>query len=54
MAKQNSWTIQATTVLNQRDLHIDLHVHISPDFTSEQIEIIFADMAKHLYKVDNS
>lgn len=30
-------------------LHIDLEVHISPDATPEQIDQIFASMAKHLY-----
>jgi hypothetical protein len=30
-------------------LHIDLQVHISPEATAEQIEKIFASMAKHLY-----
>ncbi len=31
------------------DLHIDLQIHISPDSTPEQIDTIFASMAKHLY-----
>ena len=31
-------------------LHIDIQVHISPDATSDQIDQIFASMAKHLYK----
>lgn len=31
------------------DLHIDLQIHISPDSTPEQIDAIFASMAKHLY-----
>ncbi|MFL5799326.1 MAG: DUF5343 domain-containing protein [Actinomycetota bacterium] len=30
-------------------LHIDVQVHIPPDATPEQIDIIFAAMAKHLY-----
>jgi hypothetical protein len=30
-------------------LHIDVQVHISPDSTPEQIDVIFASMAKHLY-----
>lgn len=34
------------------NLHIDLQIHISPDSTSEQIDIIFASMAKHFYGVD--
>ena len=35
------------------DLHIDLQIHISPDSTPEQIDTIFASMAKHLYGVNN-
>jgi hypothetical protein len=31
-------------------LHIDVQVHISPDSSPEQIDTIFASMAKHLYK----
>jgi hypothetical protein len=31
-------------------LHIDIQVHISPDATAEQIDKIFASMAKHLYR----
>lgn len=31
-------------------LHIDLQVHISPEATVEQIDKIFASMAKHLYR----
>jgi hypothetical protein len=30
-------------------VHIDLQVHISPDSSPEQIDAIFASMAKHLY-----
>jgi hypothetical protein len=30
-------------------LHVDVQVHISPDASSEQIDAIFASMAKHLY-----
>lgn len=30
-------------------LHIDMQVHISPDATPQQIDQIFASMAKHLY-----
>lgn len=35
--------------LNHTNLHIDLQIHISPDSTPEQIDTIFASMAKHLY-----
>ena len=38
---------------NRPNLHIDLQIHISPESTPEQIETIFASMAKHLYGVDN-
>ncbi len=34
---------------NRPNLHIDLQIHISPESTPEQIECIFASMAKHLY-----
>jgi uncharacterized protein DUF5343 len=30
-------------------VHVDVQVHISPDATSDQIDAIFASMAKHLY-----
>ena len=33
-------------------LHIDLQIHISPDASNEQIDNIFASIAKHLYKVN--
>lgn len=33
-------------------LHIDLQVHISPEATADQIDKIFASMAKHLYRRD--
>ncbi len=36
------------------NLHIDLQIHISPESSPEQIETIFASMARHLYGVDNS
>lgn len=42
-----------TTASNQPNLHIDLQIHISPDSTAEQIETIFASMAKHLYGANN-
>lgn len=34
---------------NRPNLHIDLQIHISPESTPEQIETIFASMAKHFY-----
>jgi hypothetical protein len=30
-------------------LHIDIQVHISPEASPDQIDKIFASMAKHLY-----
>lgn len=39
--------------VNQPNLHIDLQIHISPESTPEQIETIFASMAKHLYGAYN-
>ena len=38
---------------NLPNLHIDLQIHISPESTPEQIEAIFASMAKHLYGAGN-
>ena len=32
------------------DLHVDIQIHISADATVEQIDQIFASMAKHLYQ----
>lgn len=38
---------------NRPNLHIDLQIHISPESSPEQIEAIFASMAKHLYGANN-
>jgi len=35
---------------SQPTIHLDIQIHISPDVTAEQIDLIFASMAKHLYK----
>ncbi|MCL4251317.1 MAG: DUF5343 domain-containing protein [Anaerolineae bacterium] len=35
-------------------LHIDLQIHISPDATAEQIDQIFASIARHIVKKDYS
>jgi len=32
-------------------LHIDIQIHISPDASADQIDQIFASMAKHLYTI---
>jgi len=34
-------------------LHIDIQIHIPPDASANQIDQIFASMAKHLYKNSN-
>ena len=34
----------------QMTMHIDLQIHISPEASAEQIDAIFASIAKHLYK----
>lgn len=36
------------------DIHVDIQVHISPDSTPDQIDQIFASMAKHLYSKSSS
>lgn len=41
------------TPMNSPSLHIDIQIHISSDASSEQIDQIFASMAKHLYKNTN-
>lgn len=38
--------------VNRPAIHIDLQIHISPDFSLEQIDAIFASMSKHLYGMD--
>lgn len=35
--------------LNRPNLHVDVQVHISADASTEQIDAVFASMAKHLY-----
>ena len=37
-------------VTRRPDLHIDIQVHIDPTSSAEQIDQIFASMAKHLYR----
>lgn len=43
-------TSTSTTQLTP-SLHIDIQIHISADASPDQIDQIFASMAKHLYKV---
>lgn len=45
---------QFSAISTRPNLHIDLQIHISADSTPDQIESIFASMAKHLYGADNS
>lgn len=45
----NAPTISATVASPTPSVHIDLQIHISPDASPEQIDSIFASMAKHLY-----
>jgi len=33
-------------------MHIDIQIHISPQSSPEQIDAIFASMARHLYRSD--
>jgi hypothetical protein len=35
-------------------LHVDLQIHISPDASAEQIDQIFASMARHIVSMRNS
>jgi len=44
-----NFPVNETNQLSCPGLHIDLQIHISPESTPEQIEIIFASIAKHLY-----
>ena len=45
----------AVTPVNlQPSLHIDIQIHISPEASPDQIDQIFASMAKHLYKQASS
>lgn len=45
----NSPNMSNSERLSSPTLHIDLQIHISPDASSEQIDSIFASIAKHLY-----
>ena len=39
---------------NQPSLHIDVQIHISPETSAEQIDLIFASMAKHFQNLDEN
>lgn len=43
-------TLPATPTRPSPSIHIDVQIHISPESSAEQIEQIFASMAKHIYK----
>jgi len=45
-----SITTQQGSVSSGPDVHLDIQIHIPADATVEQIDQIFASMAKHLYK----
>ncbi|MBS0410720.1 MAG: DUF5343 domain-containing protein [Proteobacteria bacterium] len=49
VAKNEAGTGSGAVGTTAPSLHIDIQVHISPDSTPEQIDKIFASMAKHLY-----
>ena len=40
----------AVSVQSAPSLHLDIQIHIASDASPDQIEAIFASMAKHLYK----
>lgn len=42
-------TVPASSVVAGPSIHIDLQVHISADASADQIDHIFASMARHLY-----
>lgn len=47
-------TQQSSIYSTSPSLHIDIQIHIDSDATPEQIDQIFASMAKHLYDKDNN
>jgi hypothetical protein len=42
---------QAAQSVARPDIHLDFQIHIAADARPDQIEAIFASMAKHLYPV---
>lgn len=42
-------TALAASTRSQPTVHIDLQIHIAPESDAEQIDQIFASIAKHLY-----
>ena len=48
-ANVNPSIIATPAASSTPSVHIDLQIHISPDASPEQIDSIFASMAKHLY-----
>lgn len=49
VAKEPSKAAASQSPTRQPSLHIDIQIHISPEAAPDQIEQIFASMAKHLY-----
>lgn len=49
-AGRNDETVKLT---GRPALHIDIQVHIDPTSSAEQIDQIFASMAKHLYRTES-
>ena len=56
--EKNSETVTSNVMANDQQtsnttrrptVHIDLQIHISPDSSAEQVDAIFASIAKHLY-----
>ena len=46
---ENTSITPTVTASSNPSVHIDLQIHISPDASPDQIDSIFASMAKHLY-----
>ena len=44
---------KATSQPKRPALHIDIQVHIDPTSSAEQIDQIFASMARHLYGLES-
>ena len=49
VVSENSSIMPTVAASHTPSVHIDLQIHISPDASPDQIDSIFANMAKHLY-----
>jgi hypothetical protein len=49
LPRENQVSQAPARVAEVPSLHIDVQIHISADAKPEQIEQVFASMAKHLY-----